>query len=47
MKSQPAALQTDSPASDQEIGSFWRATLQRAAKEPLEAELELVKEPLP
>ena len=47
MKSQPAALQTDSPASRQEIGSFWQATLQRAAKEPLEAELELVKEPLP
>ena len=47
MKSQPAAIQTDSPASHQEIGNFWRATLQRAAKEPLEAELELVKEPLP
>jgi cephalosporin-C deacetylase len=47
MTSQPAALQTDPPASRQEIESFWRATLQRAAKEPLEAEVEPVKEPLP
>ena len=47
MRSQPAALQKDPPASRQEIESFWRATLQRAAKEPLEAEVEPVKEPLP
>ena len=45
--SQPAALQKDPPASREEIESFWRATLQRAAKEPLEAEVEPVKEPLP
>jgi cephalosporin-C deacetylase len=37
----------DPPASREEIESFWRATLQRAAKEPLEAEVEPVKEPLP
>jgi cephalosporin-C deacetylase len=47
MTSQPAALQKDSPATREEIESFWRATLQRVAKEPLEAEVEPVKEPLP
>jgi len=47
MTSQPAALQKDPPATREEIESFWRATLQRAAKEPLEAEVEPVKEPLP
>ena len=45
--SQPAALQKDPPASREEIEIFWRATLQRAANEPLEAEVEPVKEPLP
>ena len=47
MASQQAALQKDPPASREEIETFWRATLQRARQEPLEAEVEPVKEPLP
>ena len=45
--SEEVALQNDPPASREEIETFWRATLQRVAKEPLEAEVEPVKEPLP
>jgi len=45
--SQQEALQKDLPASRKEIESFWRATLQRAAQEPLGAEIEPVKEALP
>lgn len=47
MASQPEALQKDPPASRGEIENFWQATLQRAAQEPLEAEVEPVTEPLP
>ena len=47
MMLQPVSLQKDSPASREEIESFWRATFQQAAKEPLEAEVEPLKEPLP
>lgn len=45
--SQQEALQKDLPASRKEIESFWRATLQRAAQEPLGAEVEPMKEALP
>ncbi len=39
--------QKDPPASRAEIESFSRTTLQKAAQEPLEAEVEPVTEPLP
>lgn len=45
--SEPDELQSERPASREEIESFWRTTLDRVAKEPLEAEVEPVKEPLP
>ena len=45
--SEREALQKDAAASRGEIEKFWRSTLQRAAREPLEAEVEPVKEPLP
>src|SRR5262245_26220971 len=47
MLSQQRAVDQDSLVSRKEIELFWRATLQRAAQEPLEAEVEPVKESLP
>jgi cephalosporin-C deacetylase len=44
--SEREALQKEA-ASRGEIEKFWRSSLQRAAREPLDAEIELVKEALP
>jgi cephalosporin-C deacetylase len=42
-----AAQPEDAPARVQEIDAFWAKTLERARKEPLEAQVEPVLEPLP
>lgn len=47
LMSQPADLQTEPPASREEVESFWSTTLDRVSKEPLEAEVEPLKEPVP